>query len=370
MTNLAELTTFRIGGPAGSLVDVNGPQELAEAVRTADREGQPVLVLGGGSNLLVADEGFPGVVIRDLSQDIAVVDSSGCGGNSVRVSAGTNWDDFSAYCVQQDWMGVEALAGIPGTVGAAPVQNIGAYGQEVAETLASVRVLDRLTGRIEQLALFDLHLGYRDSVLKRSLVSERAGGGRLWGPTGRWVVLEAEFQLRNASLSSPVRYRELADHLGINLGERAPSARVREAVLDLRRSKGMVLDPSDHDTWSAGSFFTNPIVDEAVELPADAPRFPVEQRSLVNSIAGKAPVVPGLVKLSAAWLIAHAGFSKGYPAGAPASLSTKHVLALTNRGGAKATDVMALATEIQRRVADKFGVQLVPEPVLVSMKKA
>ena len=371
MTALADLTTFRIGGSPGALVDVSGPEELAAAVLEADSAGRRVLVLGGGSNLLVGDEPFDGVVIRETSGKIETVHSSGCGGNSVQVAAGTNWDDFVEYCIDAEWMGVEALSGIPGTVGAAPIQNIGAYGQEVAETLAAVRALDRKTGRIAHLPLFDLHLGYRDSLLKRSLRDKEVGGGKVWGPTGRWVVLEVEFQLRNASLSSPIRYSELARKLDVELGSRVPSPEVREAVLELRRSKGMVLDPKDHDTWSAGSFFTNPIIREgspaAESLPEEAPRFPVEKRSMVNSIRGNAPVIDGLVKTSAAWLIARAGFEKGFRVSpdAPASLSTKHVLALTNRGGAQARDIIELARVVRDGVEDKFGIRLVPEPVLV-----
>lgn len=371
MATLAESTTIRIGGQIQKLVEVEGPKELADAVREADVRGEPLLVLGEGSNLVAADSQFNGVVVRDRSGSMSLEDFSGCGGNSVRVAAGVNWDDFVQFCISEDWMGVEALSGIPGTVGAAPIQNIGAYGQEVAETLASVSAYDRLTGRVEHLPLFDLHLGYRDSVLKRSLRDERAGGGRTWGPTGRWVVLEVEFQFRNASLSSPIRYAELANKLGVELGERVPSRLVREAVLELRRSKGMILDSADHDTWSAGSFFTNPILKEEGEinrnLPDAAPRFGVEKRSLVSSIRGDAPDVPGLVKTSAAWLISQAGFSKGYKLSpdAKASLSTKHVLALTNRGGATAEDVLDLARTVRDGVEDKFGITLVPEPVLV-----
>ncbi len=371
MKTLAEMTTLRIGGAPQRVVDVVGPEELAEAVKTADRAGEEILVVGGGSNLLVGDQDFPGVVIRDRSDAVSLEDFSGCGGNSVRVAAGVTWDDFVSFCIDEEWMGVEALSGIPGTVGAAPIQNIGAYGQEVAETLASVSALDRLTGRIEHLPLFDLHMGYRNSMLKRSLLDEKVGGGKKWGPTGRWVVLEVEFQFRNASLSSPIRYAELAKKLDVNLGDRVPSKELRQAVLELRRSKGMLLDSSDHDTWSAGSFFTNPIMkedgDAAKKLPSDAPRFPVEKRSLVSSIAGKAPTAPGIFKTSAAWLISKAGFEKGYRVrpDSEAALSTKHVLALTNRGGATSAEMTELARTVRDGVEEMFGIQLVPEPVLV-----
>lgn len=366
----AELTTFRVGGPISRFERTDLPGDLAALVTGADAAGEPVLVLGGGSNLLVADTEYRGLVVQDTRQDIVEVDSSGCGGTTLRVSAGTNWDDFVKYAVDRGVMGVEALSGIPGTVGAAPVQNIGAYGQEVAETLAAVEVLDRLTGQRRRLALFDLHLGYRTSILKRSRTDAKVGGGRTWGDTGRWVVLEVEFQMRNSTLSAPIRYRELAAKLGVELGDRVPSAELREAVLQLRRSKGMLLEPADHDTWSAGSFFTNPVISdaEAARLPEGAPKFPVENRSLVASIGSDAPVIPGIVKTSAAWLISRAGFERGYRVSpdAPAALSTKHVLALTNQGGATTADVLRLGRTVRAGVEDRFHVKLEPEPVLVN----
>ena len=376
--DLADLTTLRVGGPVGHLERTSGPLELADAVRTADREQVPVLVLGGGSNVLAADAGFPGVVALDHSSRIETVDSSDCGGTTVRVSAGTTWDDLVQESISNEWTGIEALSGIPGTVGAAPIQNIGAYGQEVAERVSAVRALDRQTGQVVFLPRADLHLGYRDSIMKRSLSDPAAGGGAIWGPTGRWVVLEVEFQFPAASLSSPVRYRELARTLGVEIGGRAPASDVRAAVLDLRRGKGMLLDAAggqsaevrpDHDTWSAGSFFTNPILTEqqAEALPENAPRFPVEDRSLAAAISGRAPTVPGRIKTSAAWLINNAGFEKGFRVrpDAPASLSTKHVLALTNRGEAKAADILELAATVRAGVTEHFGVTLVPEPVFV-----
>jgi UDP-N-acetylmuramate dehydrogenase len=250
------------------------------------------------------------------------------------------------------------------------VQNVGAYGQEVAETLSSVRVYDRLEQRTRMLAVGELGLGYRTSILKRSLTDADAGGGRTWGPTGRYVVLEVSFQLRLASLSAPVRYAELARRLGVAVGGRVPAAEVREAVLELRRGKGMVLDDADPDTWSAGSFFTNPVLttEEAdARLPEDAPRYPVADHTQVAQIGGTAPVVDGLVKTSAAWLITRAGFDKGFGAPGPATLSTKHTLALTNRGTATAADVLALARTVRDGVQEAFGVALVPEPVLVGV---
>lgn len=355
-TQIADLTTLHVGGPADQYVQARTEAELIAIIKEADTNSQPLLVLGGGSNVLVGDTGFPGVVVRDMRQDITVIDSSECGGTTLRVAAGATWDHLVQYAVDNDAMGIEALSGIPGTVGAAPVQNIGAYGQDVAETLAAVKVWDRAENRTRRLAFADLQLGYRTSILKRSLVDPTAGGGRTWGPTGRWVVLEAEFQLRNASLSAPIRYRELAATLGVQEGDRAPMREVRQAVLDLRRGKGMVYDPANHDTWSAGSFFTNPILtieDAAVLLPEGAPQFP----------AG-----PGQVKTSAAWLISHAGFARGHRVapGNPAALSSRHVLALTNRGGASAADILQLAASVRRGVQEHFGITLVPEPVLVN----
>lgn len=370
---LAELTTLRVGGPVADYVEAHAEDELIDAVRDADRAARPLLVLGGGSNVIAGDGPFPGVVVRDARSDIRLVEDSACGGATVCATAGTPWDAFVVDAVQNGWAGVEALSGIPGTVGAAPVQNIGAYGQEVAETLASVTVWDRARGRRRMLALADLALGYRTSVLKRTLADEDAGGGRAWGPTPRYVVLSVQFQMGHASLSNPVRYAQLARTLGVEVGARAPALRVREAVLALRRSKGMVLDPADHDTWSAGSFFTNPVLDaeEARRLlPAEAPRFPVEDRARVRSLHAPAPVVPGVVKTSAAWLIDHAGFGKGYGLrpGARATLSTKHALAITNRGEARAADVVELARAVRAGVRDRFGIVLAAEPVAVGAR--
>jgi UDP-N-acetylmuramate dehydrogenase len=367
---LADLTTLRVGGPVRELVDATTEAELVDAVRAADDAGAPVLVLGGGSNLLVSDEGFDGVVVRDARRGIEGVADSSCAGANLVVPAGQPWDEVVATAVGEGWMGVEALSGIPGSTGATPVQNVGAYGQEVAETLSSVRVYDRLEQRTRMLAVGELGLGYRTSILKRSLTDAGAGGGRTWGPTGRYVVLEVSFQLRLASLSAPVRYAELARRLDVAVGARVPAAEVRDAVLELRRGKGMVLDDADPDTWSAGSFFTNPVLttEEAdARLPEDAPRFPVADHTRIAQIGAAAPVVEGLVKTSAAWLITRAGFDKGFGAPGPATLSTKHTLALTNRGSAKAADVLALARTVRDGVQEAFGVTLVPEPVLVGV---
>lgn len=364
---LADLTTLRVGGPIARYVEAHSEEEVIAAVTAADDDGVPLLVLGGGSNLLASDEAFPGTVVRDMRRGIRAESFSTCAGAAMEVPAGQPWDDVVALAVQEEWMGVEALSGIPGTTGATPVQNVGAYGQEVAETISSVRVWDRFERQPRLFALGELQLTYRDSLLKRSLRDPAVGGGRVWGPTGRWVVLEVAFQFRLASLSAPIRYAELARTLGVQPGDRVPSREVRAAVLELRRGKGMVLDAADHDTWSAGSFFTNPVVtaEQAATLPPDAPRFPVADHSAIHQIGGEPVAVEGLVKTSAAWLIAHAGFGKGHGLPGPAALSTKHVLALTNRGGATAADLRALADEVRGGVLAAFGIDLVPEPVIL-----
>ncbi len=358
---LADLTTLRVGGPAARYVETATEAELIDTVRTADEAGEPVLVVGGGSNLLVADEGFDGVVVRDVRTGIDVPDHSACAGVTYQLPAGQPWDEVVAFAGEHRLYGIEALSGIPGSIGAAPVQNIGAYGQEVAQTIASVRTWDRAHGRVRTLALSDLQLSYRSSLLKRSMRAAPSDEdpGAPWWPTPRYVVLDVTLQLRQGTLSAPIAYAELARTLGVELGERAPLADVRTAVLSLRAGKGMVLDPSDHDTWSAGSFFTNPLLtpEQAAQLPSDAPRFP-----LLDD--GARDGVPGGVKTSAAWLIDHAGFAKGFGDG-PARLSGKHVLALTNRGGATAADLLALARTVRDGVARRFGVVLEPEPVLV-----
>ncbi|HHW83539.1 MAG TPA: UDP-N-acetylmuramate dehydrogenase [Actinomycetales bacterium] len=365
---LAELTTFHVGGEIGTYVEAQTEAEFIDAIRAADAAEAPLLVLGGGSNILPADEPFEGVVVRDMRRGIEGSADSTCVGALITAPAGQPWDELVAHTIQEEWMGIEALSGIPGTVGAAPIQNVGAYGQEVAETLSNIRVYDRLAGRTRLFAMGELQLGYRDSLLKRSLRDPEAGGGRIWGPTGRWVVLEVSFQMRLASLSRPIAYGELARKLDVELGDRANSREVREAVLELRRGKGMVLDPADHDSWSAGSFFTNPILsdDDAAHLPLDAPRYPVTDHTKIASIAGAPVVVEGKVKTSAAWLIQHAGFPKGFALpGSRAALSSKHVLALTNRGGATGAELRELRDHIVAGVEDAFGITLVPEPVIL-----
>jgi UDP-N-acetylmuramate dehydrogenase len=337
---LADHTTLRLGGPADRWVRVETEAELVEAVSTADAAGEPVLVLGGGSNLVVADDGFRGTVVEVATRGVRpdVEDRAACGGVMVTVAAGENWDDFVAHAVGSGWLGVEALSGIPGAVGATPIQNVGAYGQDVSQTIATVRVWDRQLRGVRTFANADCGFGYRHSRFKAD--------------PGRQVVLDVTFQLPQGDLGSPVRYAELARRLDVEQGERVPAKDVREAVLALRRGKGMVLDADDHDTWSAGSFFTNPHVAPG-QVPEGAPAW---------------PQADGTVKTSAAWLIEHAGFGKGHGLdvrGGRAALSTKHTLALTNRGGASSEDLLALAREVRDGVEARFGIRLVNEPVLV-----
>ncbi len=334
--NLAELTTLRLGGPAGQVIEATTEQQLVDAVTVSDEAGAPALLVAGGSNLVVADDGVEGTVILVRTSGISV-DSDACSGAMVTVQAGENWDDFVAHAIDQGWVGIEALSGIPGSVGATPIQNVGAYGQDVSQTIASVRTYDRVDTRIRTFAAADCGFTYRHSRFKAEPY--------------RYVVLSVTFQFALGDLSAPIAYAELARTLGVEVGDKAPAAAVREAVLGLRRGKGMVLDEADHDTWSAGSFFTNPLIspEAAASLPDDAPRYPQPD---------------GTVKTSAAWLIERAGFTKGYGTGA-ARLSAKHTLALTNRGGATTEELLGLAREIRAGVEAAFGISLVNEPVLV-----
>jgi UDP-N-acetylmuramate dehydrogenase len=338
---LADFTTLRVGGPATRVVTAGTTDELVDAVREVDDADEPLLLVAGGSNLLVADEPVPGTVVRVATEGITVESADSCGGASVRVAAGESWEGLVDRAVAEGWVGIEALAGIPGSCGATPIQNVGAYGQEVADTIASVRVWDRFGQQVVTVANADCRFTYRHSAFKG---------------TNRFVVLDVLFQLRLGDLSAPIRYGDLTRALGVDPGARVPLADAREAVLAQRRRKGMVLDDADPDTWSAGSFFTNPIL-PAAEFAALAARTP-----------GPPPAWPGPdggVKTSAAWLIEQAGFMRGYGLPGPASLSTKHTLAVTNRGSATAADVLALARAVRDGVQDAFGVTLVPEPVLV-----
>ena len=382
---LADLTTLRVGGPVGSLIDAATEDEFLDAVRAADDSQTPLLVLGGGSNLVCSDAGFDGVVVRDRRVELSVEDDGACGGVTVTASAGTPWSDVVSRAVDEGWVGVEALAGIPGSVGATPVQNVGAYGQEVADVIASVRTWDRAEARLRRLARSDCRFAYRSSALKGSM-QVADPGGRVWRPTPRFVVLDVSFQMRTGTLSAPIQYAQLAEALGIEVGERAPLAEVRDAVLALRRSKGMVLDPDDHDTWSAGSFFTNPVLaaGDAARLPDHAPRYPAGHAApAATGAAGDdapADAAPAddapadaaraaAVKTSAAWLIEHAGFGRGFALpGSRSALSSKHALAITNAGGASGGEVIALARHIRDGVRSAFGVTLEPEPVLVGVE--
>ncbi len=347
-TRLADHTTLRVGGPVRTWIEATTEAELVAAVRSADAAGEPLLILGGGSNVLVGDDGFDGTVVHvatkgiELAGGSCTIDEPGaamCGGAVIEVAAGENWDDFVAHAIAQEWRGIEALSGIPGSVGATPIQNVGAYGQEVADWLWSVRTWDRQSNTFRTFAVGDCGFGYRTSRFKAE--------------PGRYLVLSVTFQFRQGTLSTPIRFGELSRRLELDGRGRAPMADVREAVLELRRAKGMVLDAADHDTWSAGSFFTNPVLDaeRAARLPEGAPRF---------------PQADGRVKTSAAWLIEAAGFHKGFGT-PPATLSSKHTLAITNRGGAGSGDLVALARRVRDGVRDAFGVTLVPEPVLVGV---
>ena len=348
---LSTLTTAHVGGPAGKYVEARTETEIIDAVRTADTLGEQVLIIGGGSNLLISDDGFPGTVVRIASEGFTVNAEDSCGGVAVVVQAGHNWDALVEHAVLHAWSGIEALAGIPGSTGATPVQNVGAYGADVSQTIAAVRTWDRERNAVQTFTNSELKFGYRDSILKQTTV---AG-------SPRYVVLTVEFQLPLGRMSAPIRYAELARSLGVEPGKRAYSNDVRREVLRLRASKGMVLDPADRDTYSTGSFFTNPIVPEVVAaaLPEGAPRYP----------AG----ADGLVKLSAAWLIDQSGFGKGFGmepdsvSGGRASLSTKHTLAITNRGSASAADLVAVAREVRAGVVERFGIELHPEPLLIGV---
>jgi UDP-N-acetylmuramate dehydrogenase len=351
--NLAELTTLRVGGPAGRVVEATTRDELVAAVAGLD-EGD--LVLGGGSNLVVADAGIPGTVLRVATRGIAEPRPG-----ILRIEAGEPWDDVVRAAIARGWAGIEALSGIPGSAGAAPIQNIGAYGQEIAGCVVAVEVAEPGTGRVERLEPAQLGFGYRTSVFKQ-------------GHPGVVVALELALDTSDPGVSNPIAYAQLASALQVRIGDRVPLDQVRTAVLDLRRSKGMVLDAADPDSVSAGSFFTNPIVTESFArgLPADAPRWPQEPEEPERVLPlGSAipPPVPGgerHVKLSAAWLIEHAGIPRGFGLpGVRAGISSKHTLAIVNRGGASAADVVQLADYVQTRVLSEFGVLLRPEPTLV-----
>lgn len=353
-TALADLTTMRVGGPPTRLVCARSSQEVVDAVRDVDHSGQPLLVLGGGSNLVVGDDGFAGTVVQVRSRGLDVESADACGGVTVRVAAGEPWDQVVSTAVDSSWSGIEALAGIPGSTGATPIQNVGAYGQEVGQTIGQVRTWDRQAEAVRTFAAAECGFGYRTSRFKSTT----------WRGAPRYVVLEVVFSLRPTSLSKPVAYHSLAAGLGVDIGARVPLADACEAVLRQRRVRGMVLDAADHDTWSCGSFFTNPVLG-----PEEFARFDERVRMALGPDATppRFAAPDGMVKTAAAWLIERAGFGRGYGLPGPVALSTKHPLAVTNRGGASAAQVRDLAAEVRDGVRERFGVELVNEPVLVGL---
>ena len=336
MTTLNKYTSLRVGGPAKSIINVATEAEIVAAIESAG--DSPILIIGGGSNVLISDQGFDGTVIH-IANNQAESEVDACSGATLTIGAGENWDEFVATTISRGFAGLETLSGIPGTVGAAPIQNIGAYGHEVSEFITRVRTYDREAKAIKTFTNSECEFEYRNSIFKRT--------------PGRFIVLSVQFQIRRGETSTPITYAELAKKLGIEVGEKAPVVDVRRAVMELRAAKGMLLNPDDKDSWSAGSFFTNPIisVEVATTLPEGAPKW---------------PLADGRVKTSAAWLIEHAGVAKGSVHGG-ARISTKHVLALTNAGDATAADLVELAKTAQRLVLEKFGVQLEPEVNLVGL---
>ena len=369
-TAFSSLTTLRLGGTPSAVVRCSTTDAVVQVVRRLDDENVPLLIVGGGSNLVVADQ--PGTLVAVVIEaDAVTMSTRGHGLEStaaiIEAEAGAVWDEIVQMSVDAGFGGLECLSGIPGSAGATPVQNVGAYGAEVSQVLDAVQLYDRASGEVEWVSPESLELSYRYSNLKF---------------TARAVVLAVRFELSIDGMSVPLRYGELARRLGVDEAEaaageiRRPSDQVREVVLELRRGKGMVLEPDDRDTWSAGSFFTNPIIDES---EVETVRAKVAERRGTDE-AVTMPVFPagagheGKRKLSAAWLIERAGFPKGYPGqGAPARLSTKHTLALTNRGESAdgtpttADDLVALARDIRAGVHAAFGVTLEPEPVWVGV---
>jgi len=334
---LAPLTTLRLGGVAARMCEICNETDIVEAVRDADSRHDPLFVLGRGSNIVVADEGFPGLVVRIANRGIALRQE--LGRVVVNVAAGEDWDEFVERSVSEHWCGLECMSGIPGLVGATPIQNVGAYGQEASETIARVRVYDRATRAFVDIDGRDCAFSYRRSIFKRN---------------DRYIVTSVHFLLQRGE-ACVVRYPELARALSIPVGTSAPSRLVRETVIRLRRNKGMVLAADDPDSVSAGSFFVNPVVDDAG----------------LAGIAARAGTTPpnfaaadGRHKIAAAWLVERAGFVKGWGEG-PVGVSRKHALALVNRGGATARELLSLARTVRSGVQARFGVVLEMEPVLV-----
>lgn len=377
----SELTTMRVGGAADRMLVAETADELAQHARALFEGDEPWLLLGGGSNTVMSDDGFRGTVLLVRSEGIEVMpneqvqqpqqNQSSNQRVRVRVQAGHDWDQLVAYCVEQGWAGIEALSGIPGSVGAAPVQNIGAYGAELSDVLHSIEFLHAESGEVVRLNAPELQLAYRTSTIKQ-------------GFEGVVLSIDLVLEVSQDQLSAPVRYAQLATALDVALGDRVGLRELRDAVLRLRASKGMVLDDGDYDTWSSGSFFTNPIVSEsfARTLPHDAPRFEMssdeDPRPVVVSFedlerglipAAPAARAPRAVKLSAAWLIEQSGIKKGFRfPGSGAAISSKHTLAITNRGAASAADVAELARFVVQRVQQEFGIVLVPEPNLYGLE--
>ena len=336
MTELRDYTSLRVGGPAKKFVEVGTESEIITAIEAAG--DSPILIIGGGTNILVSDSGFEGTVIRITSNSMQS-EFDACSGATLTIGAGENWDEFVSTTLERGFAGLETLSGIPGTVGAAPIQNIGAYGHEVSEFITRVRTYDREAKGVKTFTNSECEFSYRNSHFKAH--------------PGRYVVLDVQFNLRKGELTTAITYAELAKKLGIEVGHKAPIAATRRAVLELREAKGMLLNPSDRDSWSAGSFFTNPIVSQeiAAQLPDGAPKW---------------PTADGKVKTSAAWLIENSGINKGDSHGG-ARVSTKHVLALTNAGNATATDIAELAKSAQKSVFEKFGITLEAEVNLVGI---
>lgn len=359
---------MRVGGPAERVLIAKTPDELITHTRELWFSGDPFMLLGGGSNTIVSDEGYPGTVVLVRNEGIQEIAHDRPKDHiRLRVQAGHNWNDLVRYCVASGFSGVEALIGIPGSVGASPVQNIGAYGAELSDVLHSIEFLDATTGELITLPAEELDLGYRDSTLKQG----RAG-----------AVISVDIDLMRAP-TALVRYDQLAQALGVELGSQMPLQHISDTVLALRAAKAMVLDDNDPDTYSAGSFFTNPIVTEnfAYTLPNGAPKYPIALEEpppaittleeLANGVELRVPdpAPTPMVKLSAAWLIEHAGIAKGFRLpGSHAAISSKHTLAITNQGGASAHEVAELARFIVQRVQQEFGVILVPEPNLYGLE--
>ena len=337
MTELSQYTSLRVGGPAKKIVQVATEAQIIAAIEAAG--DLPILIMGGGTNVLISDSGFAGTVIR-ISNNSVKSEVDACSGATLTIGAGEDWDAFVLTTIERGYAGLETLSGIPGTVGATPIQNIGAYGHEVAEFITRVRTYDRQEKCVKTLTNSECEFSYRNSYFKSH--------------PGRYVVLDVQFQIRRGEMSEPITYLELAKKLGVEPGDKASVIATREAVLELRASKGMLLKADDYDSWSAGSFFTNPIISQqaADALPNAAPKWPLND---------------GRVKVSAAWLIENSGIHKGDEVGG-ARISSKHVLALSNSGSATAADIAQLATRARTHVKEAFGITLETEVNLIGIE--